>query len=135
MGFGTLLVLYVATFGVFFIVDLVWLMLMNSRFYKRELSGLMAEKVKWVPAIIFYLLFVFAALVLVVLPALDTGTWVTALLRGGLLGMVAYGTYDFTNLASIRDWPLKVTVVDIIWGTCLSAIVATAGFFIATALS
>lgn len=134
MGFGKTLVLYLATFGVFFIIDLIWLVIMNGRFYKKELSALMAEKVKWLPAIIFYLLFVFAALVLVVLPAVEKGSWLTALLYGGLLGMVSYGTYDFTNLASIRNWPLKVTIVDIIWGTLLSASVSIIGYFIATAL-
>jgi uncharacterized membrane protein len=134
VGFGKTLVLYLATFGVFFIIDLFWLGIMNKRFYKKELSALMAEKVKWVPAIIFYLLFIFAALVLVVLPALDKGSWLNALLYGGLLGMISYGTYDFTNLASIRDWPLKVTFVDIIWGTVLSASVSTIGYLIAKAL-
>ena len=134
MEFGKILILYIATFGVFFLIDLIWLVLMNSRFYKKELSGLMAVKVKWFPAILFYLLFIVAVLVLAVLPAVDNGSWVTALLYGGLLGMVCYGTYDFTNLASIRDWPLKVTVVDIIWGTVLSATVATISFFIATAI-
>ena len=117
MGFGKTLVLYLATFGVFFIIDLIWLVIMNGRFYKKELSALMAKKVKWLPAIIFYLLFVFAALVLVVLPAVEKGSWLNALLYGELLGMISYGTYGFTNLASIRDWPLKVTIVDIIWGT------------------
>ena len=134
MGFGKTLVLYLATFGVFFIIDLIWLGIMNGRFYKKELSALMAEKVKWLPAIIFYLLFVFAALVLVILPALDKGSWLNALLYGALLGMISYGTYDFTNLASIRDWPLKVTFVDIIWGTVLSTSVSTIGYFIGTAI-
>ena len=134
MEFGNILILYIAAFGVFFFIDLIWLVLMNSRFYKKELSELMAEKVKWFPAILFYLLFIVAVLVLVVLPAVDKGSWVTALLHGGLLGMVCYGTYDFTNLASIRDWPLKVTVVDIVWGTVLSATVATISYFIATAI-
>ena len=135
MGFGKSVLLYLATFGVFFVIDLVWLMLMNSRFYKKALSGLMAEKVKWLPAILFYLLFVFAVQVLIVMPAVGNDTWFTVLWRGGLMGMVCYGTYNFTNLASIRDWPLKVSVVDIIWGTCLTAAVATVGFFIASAIA
>ncbi len=134
MEFGNILILYIATFGVFFFIDLIWLVLMNSRFYKKELSKLMAEKVKWFPAILFYLLFIVAVLVLVVLPAVDNGSWLTALLHGGLLGLVCYGTYDLTNLASIRDWPLKVTIVDIIWGTVLSATVTAISFLIATAI-
>ena len=134
MGFGKSILLYICTFGVFFIIDLIWLLTMNSRFYKVQLSELMAEKVKWMPAILFYLLFIVGVLLLVVIPAVDHGTWITALLLGGLLGMISYGTYDLTNLASIRNWPLKVTIVDIIWGTVLSAIVSTISFFIATAL-
>jgi uncharacterized membrane protein len=134
MDFGKLVVLYIASFGVFFVIDLVWLGLMNSRFYKRELAGLMAEKVKWLPAVIFYLLFVFTGIVLIVRPAVEKGAWTDALWRGGLLGMIAYGTYDFTNLATIKNWPLKVTIIDIVWGTCLSAAISTAGYFIATGL-
>ena len=95
----------------------------------------MAEKVKWIPTILFYLIFVVGILVLVVLPAVDHGTWVSALLSGGLLGMISYGTYDLTNLASIKNWPLEVSIVDIIWGTVLSAVVSTASFFIALALT
>ena len=135
MGFGKAVLLYLATFGVFFVIDLIWLLVMNSRFYKVQLSELMAEKVKWLPAILFYLLFIVGVLLLVVLPAVDHGTWVSALLLGGLLGMISYGTYDLTNLASIKNWPLKVSIVDIIWGTFLSAVVATASFFIAVALN
>ena len=134
MGFGKSVILYLATFGVFFIIDLVWLLVMNSRFYKIQLSELMAEKVKWLPAILFYLLFIVGVLLLVVLPAVDHGTWTTALLLGGLLGMISYGTYDLTNLASIRNWPLKVSIVDIIWGSVLAALVSTISFFIAVAL-
>jgi len=135
MGFGKSVLLYLATFGVFFIIDLVWLLVMNSRFYKIQLAGLMSEKVKWLPAILFYLLFIVGVLLLVVLPAVDHGTWLSALLLGGLLGMLCYGTYDLTNLASIKNWPLKVSIVDIIWGTVLSAVVAVTGFFIATAMN
>ena len=135
MDFGKAVLLYVATFGVFFVIDLIWLLIMNSRFYKIQLSELMAEKVKWIPAILFYLLFIVGVLLLVVLPAVDHGTWISALLLGGLFGMISYGTYDLTNLASIKNWPLKVSIVDIIWGTFLSAVVATASFFIAVALN
>ena len=134
METGKIVILYFSALGVFFLIDLVWLILMNSRFYKKELSGLMAGNVKWVPAILFYVLFIFAGIILVVLPAVDAGSWTAALLKGGLLGMVCYGTYDFTNLATIRNWPLKVTIVDIIWGTALSASISTAGYFIATAI-
>ena len=135
MGLGKSVILYLATFGVFFVIDLAWLLVMNSRFYKKQLSELMAEKVKWLPAILFYLLFIAGVLLLIVIPAVNHGTWITVLLKGGLMGMISYGTYDLTNLASIRNWPLKATIVDIVWGTLLSAVVATISFLIATAIS
>jgi uncharacterized membrane protein len=135
MGFGKTLVLYFATLAVFFVIDLIWLLLMNSRFYKIQLAGLMSNKVNWLPAILFYLFFVVGVLLLVVLPAVDRDSWIRAMLLGGLLGMIAYSTYDLSNLATIKNWPTVVTIVDIVWGTVLSAIVATISFYIARALS
>jgi len=135
MGFGKTLVLYFATLTVFFVIDLIWLRLMNSRFYKPQLAELMSDKVNWLPAVLFYLLFIVSVLLLVVLPAVDHESWIRAMLLGGLLGMVAYATYDLSNLATIKNWPFVVTIVDILWGTILSAIVAMTSYFIARALS
>jgi uncharacterized membrane protein len=128
------LVLYAATLAVFFGIDLIWLAIMNKRFYAVQLNGLMSDKVQWVPAILFYFLFIAALIILVVLPAAGAGSWLKACALGALLGMVAYATYDLTNLSTIKDWPLAVTVVDIVWGTAISAIVATISYFIAGAL-
>ena len=108
---------------------------MNSRFYKPQLAGLMSDKVNWLPGILFYILFVIGLLLLVVLPAVDNGSWIRVMLLGGLLGMVAYATYDLSNLATINNWSVVVTIVDIIWGTVFSAIVATISYFIAKAIS
>jgi uncharacterized membrane protein len=135
MGFGKTLVLYFATLAVFFVIDLIWLGLMNSRFYKPQLARLMSDKVNWLPAVLFYLLFIVGVLLLVVLPAVDRDSWIRAMLLGGLLGMVAYATYDLSNLATIKNWPVVVTIVDIVWGTTLSAILALISYFIAKALS
>jgi uncharacterized membrane protein len=135
MGFSKTLILYFSTLAVFFAIDLIWLLLMNSRFYKIQLAGLMSNKVNWLPAVLFYLLFVVGVLLLVVLPAVDRDSWIRAMLLGGLLGMIAYSTYDLSNLATIKNWPVVVTLVDIVWGTILSAIVATISFYIAKALS
>ena len=77
---------------------------------------------------IFYLLFVVGVLVSAVLPGLETNSLKTTLLRAALFGLIAYATYDLTNLATIKDWPLLVTVVDMIWGTVLSIVVSYAGF-------
>ena len=134
MGLIKTLILYFSTAAVFFAIDLVWLRLMNSRFYKIQLAGLMSDKVNWLPALLFYLLFIVGLLFLVVLPAVDQGSWLRAMLLGGLLGMVAYATYDLTNLATFKNWPVLVTIVDISWGATVSAIVATISYFIAKAL-
>jgi uncharacterized membrane protein len=135
MGLLKTLIVYFSTALVFFAIDLIWLGLMNSRFYKVQLAGFMSDKVNWLPAILFYLLFIVGLLLLVVLPAVEHDSWIRALLLGGLLGMVAYATYDLTNLASIKNWPIVVTMVDIVWGTILAATVATISYFIAKALS
>ena len=135
MEFFQIVILYFITLAIGLIIDLIWLGLMNSRFYKSQLAGLMSDKVNWLPGILFYLLFIAGLLILVVIPAFNNESWVSAMLLGGLLGMVAYGTYDLTNLASIKNWPVPVTVVDIIWGTVFSATVATISYFIASAIS
>jgi uncharacterized membrane protein len=135
MEFFQVVILYFITLAIGFVIDLVWLGLMNSRFYKPQLAGLMSDRVNWLPAILFYLLFVVGVVFLVVLPAIEHGSWLSAMLLGGLLGMIAYGTYDLTNLASIKNWPIAVTIVDIVWGTTLAATVATISYFIAGAIS
>jgi uncharacterized membrane protein len=122
--------LYFSTLLVFFVVDIIWLVLVARKFYSKYLGYLMAPSPNWIAAILFYLLFVVGILVFVVLPGLASGSVSDTLLRGALLGLIAYSTYDLTNLATIKDWPLTVTVVDMIWGTVLSVIVSYAGFLI-----
>ena len=135
MEFFQIVLLYFITLAIGLIIDLIWLGLMNSRFYKSRLAGLMSDTVNWLPGILFYLLFIAGLLILVVIPAFNNESWVSAMLLGGLLGMVAYGTYDLTNLASIKNWSIVVTIVDIVWGTILAATVATISYFISKALS
>lgn len=135
MGLLKTLMLYFSTLAVCLGIDLIWLSLMNSRFYKPHLAGLMSDKVNWPPALLFYVLFTIGMLVLVVLPAVDRGSWIRAMVMGGLLGMVAYATYDLSNLATLKNWPIILTIVDILWGTVLSAAVGSVSYFIARALS
>ena len=116
-------------------IDIVWLGIMTPRFYKPHLAAYMADKINFLPAILFYVLFTLGLMLLVVFPAVERGSLLRALLLGGLLGMVAYATYDLTNLSSIKSWPLIVSVVDIVWGTFLSAISATLGYLIVKAFS
>ena len=91
----------------------------------------MAPAVNWAPAIIFYLLFIVGILVFVILPGVKENSLQRTILRAILFGLITYATYDLTNLATINQWPLAVTLVDLVWGMVLSAIVSTAGFFIA----
>ena len=118
--------MFLVTFLVFFVIDIVWLSVIARSFYKNQLGHLMAERVNWLAALIFYALFIVGLLVFVIYPAVDANAVGQAFLFGGLFGMIAYATYDLTNLATLKDWPVRVTVVDLIWGTALGAL--TSGF-------
>lgn len=85
-------------------------------------------------ALVFYLVYIVGVVVLAVNPALEKGQWTTAILYGGLLGFVAYGTYDITNLATLKSWPNIVAIVDMVWGTVLTASVATIAYFVTSIL-
>ena len=116
------------------ILDGIWLSLTASRIYRPSLGALMVSKPVVPAAIIFYLLYIAGLTYLVVLPALATGQFSSAVARGAVLGLVAYGTYDLTNLAIIRGWPLRVTIIDLAWGTLLTAVTAAAAFLITRAI-
>jgi len=125
---GYYLKLYFATLVAFFAIDLVWLGLVARTFYRKHLGFLMAPQVNWPAALIFYLLFVVGILVFAVLPGLEAGSLKTTVGRAALLGLIAYATYDLTNLATLKDWPVIVTVVDLVWGTVLSVAVGCVGY-------
>jgi uncharacterized membrane protein len=110
--------LYIATVPVFFLIDLLWLGIVAKDFYRSQIGHLMADPFVWWAAILFYV------------PALEVKIWTRALLFGAAFGFFTYMTYDLTNLATLRGWPIKLVVVDILWGTFLSASVATASYFI-----
>lgn len=125
--------LYILTVPVFFLVDMTWLGLVAQRFYQGQIGYLLGP-VNWPAAIIFYLLYIVGIIIFAVTPALTSGHWQTALLYGALFGFFAYGTYDLTNLATVKDWPLLITVVDMAWGVVLTGTVATASYIISTFL-
>lgn len=126
--------LYAIAFPVFLAIDLVWLGLVAKGFYARQIGVLLKPDVNWGAAILFYLLFVVGIIFFVITPALEKGSWVHALLFGALFGLVCYATYDLTNLAIAKDWPMLVTVVDLIWGAVLAASVSTITYLIAVKL-
>ena len=123
--------LYLATLVAFFAVDMLWLGLIARTFYKKHLGYLMAPSVNWTAAIIFYLMFIVGVLVFVVLPGLEKQSLKITLIRAVLFGLITYATYDLTNLATIRDWPLILTLVDLLWGMVLSSLVSMVGFRVA----
>lgn len=129
-----LLQIYLLTLVVFFAVDILWLGYVSKGLYKRYLGHYMAEKVNWTAALIFYGLFIAGLVYFVIQPALDKESLVHAMLAGGFFGLVTYGTYDLTNLATLKDWPLPITVVDLVWGTVLNAATASITYLIAMAL-
>ncbi len=120
--------LYFSTLLAFFAIDMVWLVLVARGFYQKHLGFLMRSPPNWSAAIIFYLLFVLGLLVFVILPSLETGSTKKVLILGGLFGLVTYATYDLTNLATVKDWPWIVTVVDLLWGGILATSVSYIGF-------
>lgn len=125
--------LYLLTIPVFFLIDMFWLGLVAPKFYKAQIGHLMGE-VNWIAAIIFYLVFIVGIVFFAVYPALQEGSLMKAILWGAAFGFFTYATYDLTNLATLRDWPVLVVVVDIIWGTVLTGAVAAGSYLIGRAL-
>jgi len=122
MSFKNIALMYVLTLAVFFLIDMVWLGLVAKNFYRRYLGDMLSPKVNWPAAILFYLLFIAGLLLFVIEPA--QGRALEALWKGAVFGLIAYATYDLTNLATLKNWPLLVTVVDLVWGTFLGAAVS-----------
>ncbi len=125
-----LVYLYLLTIPVFFAIDMLWLGLIARRFYRNQLGQLLRSNVNWTAAIIFYLLYILGILIFAVMPALENSSLRQAILMGGLFGFFAYATYDLTNLATLKDWPVRVVVVDMIWGVVLTSSVSSASFLI-----
>lgn len=123
---------FLTALPVFLIIDMIWLVLVARKFYARHLGYIMRTDVMWIPAIIFYLIFLAGLVVFVITPAIEKHSWTNALLFGALFGLVSYATYDLTNLATLRDWPVIVTIVDLIWGSVLSGSVALITYLVST---
>ena len=117
---------------VFFAIDMLWLGLIAKDFYAKQIGGLMKPNINWTTAIIFYLIFIAGLVVFVIMPAVVKNSWTHAVLMGALFGFVCYATYDLTNLAVAKDWPIFVTIIDLIWGAVLAASVSVITYLIAT---
>ncbi len=131
----TFLKLYGITFIIFFAIDLFWLGVIAKNIYKQQLGELMSPTVNWVAAIIFYLLFIGGLVFFVVMPAVESGSVTKALLHGALFGLITYATYDLTNLATLKGWPIQITLIDLAWGTFLGLSTSTLAYWVNSLLS
>lgn len=125
-----ILKLYGIAFVVFFVVDLIWLGLVAKDLYQKEIGSLLKPDVNWAAAIIFYLLFILGLVIFVINPAVESGSLVKAMMLGAFFGLVTYATYDLTNLATMRDFTLKITLIDLTWGTTLGFLTSTLTYLI-----
>ena len=117
-------------FAVFLGIDMLWLTVIAQKFYKAQIGHLMADKAKLLPAAIFYVLFIAAMVYFVIAPALEHQNLTKLILSAAIFGLVTYATYDLTNMATLKDWPLLVTVVDLAWGTFISLAVSLITYLI-----
>lgn len=124
--------LYLITLPVFFVIDMIWLGIVSKSFYRSQIGGLLKTDVNWMAAVIFYLIFILGLVVFVIMPAVEKGSWERALILGVLFGLVCYATYDLTNLAVTKDWPLLVTIVDLAWGAILASCVSVITYYISS---
>lgn len=131
----TYVVAYIATAVVFLGLDALWLSKVALGMYRQELGSLLLDRPNLVIAGAFYLLYVGGIVILAISPALAEGNWIKALLLGAVLGLVAYGTYDITNLSTLKGWSTSLALIDIAWGTALTAVSATIGYWVVKALN
>jgi len=131
MSLPRLAALYGVTLIAFLAIDVIWLTTATPRLYQPALAGVLAQKPNLAAAGVFYLLYVVGIVALAVVPGIQAGSLMSALWRGALFGFLAYATYDLTNLATIKDWPLNITLIDLVWGTSLSTLTTLAGYYAA----
>mgnify|MGYP003620771420 CR=1 FL=1 len=135
MSIAQHLLAYGLTLVAFLGIDAVWLGVIAKNLYKDNLGHLMAAKPSLLPAAVFYLMYVAGIMILAVYPAVDKGSLGKAVVLGAIFGAIAYATYDLTNAATLKDWPLKITLLDILWGSVLTATIAGIGYQIVNWIS
>lgn len=135
MQMSRILLTYAVSVPVFFVVDMIWLGVIAGGFYRKALGPLLSPNVNWIAAIIFYLLFLVGVLIFALLPGMAKRSLVYTIEMAALFGFISYATYDLTNLSTLRDWPLMLSIVDMIWGSFLSASTATMTYLIMSRIS
>jgi uncharacterized membrane protein len=121
---------YLATIIPFAMFDALWILVIAKSFYAEKLGFLFQKSIALTPVALFYPVYALAVLLLAVIPSLSSSSWVEALWRGAVLGLAAYGAYDLTNHATIANWPVSITVVDMLWGVCVTALTSVIAFLI-----
>lgn len=128
MPLSKLVLSYFLTSIVFFAIDMVWLGFLAKDIYRKYLGSFLSDQVNWTAAIVFYLLFIIGIFVFVILPAVEKNSLASAIGLGAFFGLITYATYDLTNLATLKNWPLPIVFIDLAWGAVLTALVSAAGY-------
>lgn len=135
MNISNFIKIYLITLPIFFAIDLIWLGVIAKNFYREHLGNLLKDNVNWTAAIIFYLMFIAGMIIFVISPAIEKNSWMSALIYGALFGLITYATYDLTNLATLKGFPVTVVIADMLWGMILSASVSIISYFVSTKLA
>lgn len=130
----SLLRMYGVSFTVFFAIDLIWLGLIAKNLYREHLGYIMSPNVNWAAAIGFYVFYIAGLIFFALAPAIERDSLLYGAFVGAFFGFITYATYDMTNLATLKDWPVFITVVDIIWGTVLCGLTTSVSFIILKAI-
>ncbi|MCG8409966.1 MAG: DUF2177 family protein [Bacteroidales bacterium] len=130
MSIKNMIICYLLTFLVFLAIDMLWLGIVAKDLYQKHLSNFLSDKVNWSAAFVFYFIYVAGISFFAIYPSINKDSIIYAILLGALFGFFTYATYDLTNLATLKNWPLPIVFIDIIWGTILSAMVSVSGFYL-----
>ena len=130
MYFLKIFISYILTAIVFFAIDMVWLGVIAKNLYRKQLGDLLSENVNWTAAIIFYLIFIVGIFIFVIIPSVEKQSLLRAILLGAIFGFITYATYDLTNYATLKGFPLTIVFIDLAWGAVLTSLVSIAGYYI-----
>lgn len=130
MNITKIIISYLLTAVVFFAIDIIWLGFIAKNLYRKYLGSFLSDRVNWTAAVIFYLIYIIGISIFAIYPSVNKDSVVNAILLGALFGAIAYATYDLTNLATLKSWPIQIVFIDIAWGAVLTATVSLAGFYI-----
>ena len=129
MNIKSIVISYLLTFIVFLMIDMLWLGIIAKNLYQKYLGDFLTDNVNWTAAFIFYFIYVAGVSIFAIYPAVNKDSVFNALVMGALFGVFTYATYDLTNLATLKGWPLPIVFIDILWGAVLTATVSLSGFY------